>query len=84
MSKMSMIWLKFGFQLPKDLVLKLAGNHSSCSEHILWDAMAIWLGIHFSGQRLTHLLRSTNIFPKILRFKCEFENLPEMYTIKAV
>ena len=81
MPYMSRIWLKFGFELPKDLVLELAVKHSICPEHILWHAMGIWLRIHFSGQRLMHRLRSTIIFPKMLRLKCQFENLPEMYII---
>ena len=81
MPKMSGIWLKFGFQLPKDLVLELAGKHYSCSEHISWDAMGIWQRIHFSGQRLMHRLLSTIIFPKIFCLKCQFENLAEIYII---
>ena len=82
MPKMSRIWLRFGFQLPKDLVLELAGKHSSCSECISWEAMGIWLRIHFSGQRLMHRLRSTIIFPKMLRWKCQFENLAEIHIIR--
>ena len=33
-SKISWPWLKFGFQLPKDMVLELIQKHSSCSEPI--------------------------------------------------
>ena len=31
----------YGFQLPKDLVLKLTGKHIS------WEAIGIWLRLHF-------------------------------------
>ena len=79
--KMSGIWLKFVFQLPKDLVLELFGKHYSCSEQISWDDMSIWLRIHFSGQRLMHRLWSALIFLKMLRLKCQSENLTEMYII---
>ena len=74
---MSGIWLKFGFQLPNDVVLELAGKHSSCSERISWQAMGIWLRIHVSGQRLMHRLLSTIIFRKMWSLKCQFENLAE-------
>ena len=36
MPKMQWQWLKFLFQLPKDLVLELTGKHFSRSEHISW------------------------------------------------
>ena len=70
----------FGFQIPEDLGLEVAGKHSSSSEHISWDAIRIWLRIHFSWQILMHQLQSTIIFPT-LRLKCQFKNLPEMYII---
>ena len=35
----------------------------------------IWLKIHFSGQRVIHLLPSTIIFPKMFCLACQFENL---------
>ena len=79
MLKISYIYLKFEFQLPKYLVLELAGKHYSFSEHFLWEAMDICLNIHFSGQRLMHRLQSTIIFPKILRLKCQFDKLTETY-----
>ena len=68
-------WLRFGFQLPKDLVLELTGKHSSCSEHISWEAIGIWLRIHFSGQRLMHQLPRTIIVPKMLRLRWQFGKL---------
>ena len=34
------IWLKFVFQLPKDMVLELIGKHFSCSEHISYWYLA--------------------------------------------
>ena len=67
---MSRILLKFGFQLSKDLVLELTGDHSSCSEHIYSEAIDIWLSKHFSGQGLMLCLLSTFIFPKMLHLKC--------------
>ena len=70
MLKISEVWLRFEFQPPKDLVLELAGKHSSCLECIPLEAMGIWLRIHFSGQRLLHRLQSTIIIPKMSSCIC--------------
>ena len=78
---MGKIWLKFGFELPKYMVLELIGKHSSCSEHIASQAIGIWLRIHFSEQILMHQLPSAIIFPKILHLKCQFEDLAEINII---
>ena len=48
---------------------------------ISWEAMGIWLSINFSGQILKQRLQSTIIFPKILRLRCQFENLAEIQII---
>jgi len=79
--KIGWSWLKFGFQLPKDMGLEPIRKHSSFSEPISKHSIGIWLRIHFSGQRLMHRLPSTIIFPKMLRWKCQFENLAEIYKI---
>ena len=81
LSKNIRIWLKFGFQLPKDMRLELIGKHSSCSEHISEQAVGIRLRIHFSEQRVMHQLPSTIIFSKILRLKCQFGKSAEIYVI---
>ena len=69
---MSRSRLKFGFQLPKNMVLELTGKHSSCSEHISLQAIGIWLRMHISEQTLMHQqLPSTIIFPKMLHLHGE-------------
>ena len=40
---------------------------------------SFWMRLHFSGQKLMHRLLSTIIFSKILRLKCTFKNLSEIY-----
>ena len=63
------------------MVLELIGKHSSCSEHISYQAFTIWLRIHFSWPRLMQRLPSTINFPKMLRLNCRFENLADIYII---
>ena len=64
MPKMHWHWLKFVFQLPKDLVLELL-HASNLAVHIPLEASNIWLSFKFAGQILMHRLRlrSTIIFP---------------------
>ena len=52
---------------------------SSCSEHSSWQVIGIWPRIHFSEQRLMHRLPSTITFPKMLHFRCQFENFADTY-----
>ena len=58
-------WLRFGHQLPKELVLELTGKKFSCSEHISWETIGIWPMLHIPGQRLIDQLRSG-----IISIKC--------------
>ena len=41
------IWLRFGFQLPKQLALEPLEKHFSYSEDICWEAIGIWPRLHF-------------------------------------
>ena len=81
MAKISGIWLRFVFKLPKDQVLELTGKNSRCFGKISWQAIGIWLGIHFSGQRLMHWLPSPIILAKILHLRYQFEKSAEIYII---
>ena len=40
--KMHWYWLRFGFQLPKNLWLELTCKHFSCSKPISWGTIGIW------------------------------------------
>ena len=51
----------------------LTGKHNS------WQVIGIWPRTHFSGKRLMHWLWSTIILSKMLRLRCEFDNLADMY-----
>ena len=81
LTKIICIWMKFGFQLPKALVLEVFQKHCRCSGNNSLQAICIWLRIHFSWQWLMHRLPSTIIFPKMLHLKCQFLNLTEIYII---
>ena len=65
--KISNLWLKFKFQLPKKLVLELTVEHFSSSEHIYWQLMCIFPSLHFSGQRLIHWVWCISVTFKSLR-----------------
>ena len=79
MPKMYVIWLRFRFQLTKDLLLELMRKHFSNSEHNSWQATGIWPSGKLSAQRFMHRLLSTITFPDMLRLNCTFENLSEMH-----
>ena len=74
-------WLKVEFQLSTYLVLELTGNHFRSSEQIYWQYMVILQSLHFSGQKLMHLLRSNIVTPKMFSLKSQFENLPIKHII---
>ena len=66
-------WLWFGTKLPKDILLKLIGKHSSYSEHISKQAISRW----YTFLAFT----STIIFSKMLCLSWKFENLIKIYII---
>ena len=56
--------------------LKLTGKYLPVQSK---QAIGIWPRVHLFGKRLLHRLWRTVIFSKMLSFRCQFENLSEIY-----
>ena len=63
------------FNSPKDVLPELTGLHFSCSEHISWEVFGIWPRLHFLCKDWCTGYGAFFIFPKMLRLKCQLENL---------
>ena len=59
--------------------MELTGKHFSCSEHISWQHIVIWLSLHFFWEKIDEPV--TIIFPKMLPLKSKFINLTKIYLI---
>ena len=57
--KISWNCMRFIFPLPNYLVLERTGKHFSCSRHISWKSIGVWLSLQFFGHKLIHWLWST-------------------------